>query len=112
MPVQKTDRDTTWFIDQADKKWTLTKNATITVDNQNGIYESVSGSDINLLGDIVVKGMASGVRFQGPDSIVEIGKDSRIDARQGQHGIHAEGAGSDIVNHGVIKAGDTGIYGA
>lgn len=112
MPVQKTDRDTTWFIDQADKKWTLAKNATITVDGQNGIYESVSGSDINLLGDVVVKGMASAVRFKAPDSTVEIGKDSRIDARQGLHGIHAEGAGSDIVNHGVIKAAEAGIYGA
>ena len=112
MPVQKTDRDTTWFIDQADKKWTLASKATISVDGQNGIYESVSGSEINVFGDIAVKGMVSGVRFQGPDSVLEIGQDSLIDARQGLHGIHAEGAGSDIVNNGVIRAGEAGIYGA
>lgn len=112
MPVQNTDRTTTWFIDQADQTWTLAKNATITVNGQDGIYESVSGSEINVLGDITVEGLASGVRFQSPTSTVEIGKDSVIDAENGRFGIHAEGAGSDIINNGRILGGDAGIYGA
>lgn len=111
MPVQKTDRDTTWFIDQADKKWTLVKNATITVDGQYGIYESVSGSEIRVAGDIMASGMTSGVYFQGSDSSVEITGSSRVDASDAQFGIRAAGAGSDIINRGTILGGEAGVHG-
>lgn len=113
MPVQKTDRSTTWMIDQSNETWTLTRNARITVNDSNGIDElGNSGNEIKVLGDIIVKGFDfSGVIVTGSDSAVSIGKEGSINARQGSYGILSEGAGSDIVNRGLIRAGLEGIHG-
>jgi len=113
MPIQNTNRNTTWMLDQSNQTWTLTKNATIRVNNAEGIYEAgQSGNEIKVLGDIVVKGFNAGVRFGGSDSSVLIGQDSRIIGNQTNYAIHSEGAGSDIINRGLIQAGGGhGIHG-
>lgn len=113
MPVQNTDRDTTWFLNLPDETWTLTKNATITTVNQDGIFEGQTPSEIIVKGDINVTGAGySGIRFDGSASSVEIGKDSVVNANAAFYGIWAEGAGSDIVNRGVVKGGAAGVYGS
>jgi Ca2+-binding RTX toxin-like protein len=113
MPVQKEDRRSQWTLDQPDLKWLLARNATITVSNENGIYEGTQGSEIVVNGDIKVAGNTfAGVRFMSPTSTLEVGDDSRIDARQASYGVFAEGAGQQIANHGRIESGEYGIYGA
>jgi Ca2+-binding RTX toxin-like protein len=113
MPIQKTDRDTTWSISADNKTWILAGDARITVNNGNGIDENGhDGSDIRVLGDIVVKGMGAGVNVNGSNSSVLVGADSRINANQGEVGIYSAAAGADIVNRGVILAADAGINGA
>ena len=113
MPIQKQDRDTQWILDQADSRWELARKATITVENQHGIYEGTTGSDIQVLGDIKVSGEGfAGVRFMGSNSSVTIGEDAVIKARDDADGIFAEGAGQSIVNRGVINSFEYGIRGA
>jgi Ca2+-binding RTX toxin-like protein len=108
MPTQKTDRHTTWFLDQADETWTLAKTATIAVRNEDGIHENTSGSDIQILGDIVAHGPAKGIEFQGFDSSVTIAASGSVKS-PGDTAIFAEGNGSAIDNHGLIQAKDAGI---
>jgi Ca2+-binding RTX toxin-like protein len=113
MPKQTTDRNTTWSVNQNNLTWTLSKSATIDVDNQYGIFESGSGNTIVVLGDIKASGTGfGGVRFQGSDSTVQVGAKGLIDARQADYGIYSEGAGSDIVNRGLIQGDLFGVYGA
>lgn len=113
MPVQKTNRDTTWNIDANDQTWTLATNAKITVENQNGIDESgFSGSHIKVLGDVTVTGPgAYAIRLTGADSSVLIGRDSRINAGNAEAGILSEGDGAHIVNRGYIRSAEGGIGG-
>ena len=113
MPVQNTDRNTTWLLNVPNQTWTLTKNATITTVNEDGIYEGSNPSKIIVKGDIKVTGIGeAGIRFDGSASSVEIGKDSVVNANAAFYGIWAEGAGSDIVNRGVVRGGEAGIYGS
>ena len=115
MPIQNTNRNTTWMLDQSNQTWTLTKNATIHVTDANGIYEAGHfGNEIKVLGDIVVKGLDAAVRFGGSDSSVLIGEDSRIisnETNYSNYAVHSEGAGSDIINRGLIQSGGHGIHG-
>jgi Ca2+-binding RTX toxin-like protein len=111
MPIQKTDRNTTWNVGANDQIWTLATNAKITVENQNGIDESgFSGSEIKVLGDIAVTGNFAAVHLTGSASSALIGKDSRINAKNAESGIFSEGAGAEIVNRGHIEAGDHAIF--
>jgi Ca2+-binding RTX toxin-like protein len=113
MPNQDTDRNTQWTIEQDDLVWTLARRATITVEGQDGIAENgFSGSTIKVLGDIAVAGLGdAGVRFNGEDSILAVGADAHIDAKEATYGIRTDGASADIVNHGLIVGGYAGIYG-
>lgn len=112
MPIQKTDRDTTWMIDQSNKTWTLDENARITVSNAHGIYEAgQDGNTIRVLGDVKVNGMAYGVYINGSSSSVLVGEDSRINATQAVDGIHSGAAGAHIVNRGIVEGGYAGIGG-
>jgi Ca2+-binding RTX toxin-like protein len=113
MPIQKTDRDTTWNVTADDLTWTLAENAKITVENQHGIDESgYSGNHFKVLGDITVTGSgAYAVRLTGAESSVQIGRDSRISAGNAEAGIVAEGDGAHIVNRGYIKGTEGGIGG-
>jgi len=113
MPIQKTNRNTTWNVDANDQTWTLAESAKITVTNQNGIDESgFNGSHIKVLGDITVTGPgAYAVRLTGADSSVVIGKDARINAGNAEAGILSEGDGAQIINRGYINAGEGGIGG-
>ena len=111
MPVQKTDRNTTWFIDQADKTWVLAKTATITVDDQYGIYESVDGSEIILAGDVITTGPTSGVYVNGSDSSLKIARSGLIDGTGAQVALFSAGVGTDITNRGTIRGGDLAVYG-
>lgn len=111
MPTQKTDRDTTWFINSNNRTWTLAKNASIAAESQDGIDENgFLGNMIRVLGDITVSD-AFAVRLTGSTSSVLIGKDSRIDATNAASGIVSDGAVANIVNHGHIEAADTSIGG-
>lgn len=112
MPIQKTDRNTTWMIDTSNQTWTLTENAKITVSNSHGIYESTSGNTIKVLGDVEAKGMAYGVYINGSTTELTIGADSHIDARKGVSGIYTGAAGADIVNRGLVEGDSNGIQGA
>jgi Ca2+-binding RTX toxin-like protein len=108
MPTQKTDRHTTWFLDEIDETWTLAKTATIAVRNEDGIHENTSGSDIQILGDIIAHGPAKGIDFQGFDSSVTIAGSGSVKSLD-DIAIFAEGNGSVIDNHGLIQAKDVGI---
>lgn len=113
MPVQKTDLNTTWNINSNDQTWTLATDATITVENQDGIFENgFSGSKIKVLGDITVSGDFAAVHLTSANSSVLIGEDSRIKAKEMAAAIHHEGAGGEIVNNGRISGNTYGILGA
>ena len=113
MPIQKQDRRTQWTLDLPDDQWELARNATIKVTDQHGIYEATTGSDIEVNGDVEVRGEGyAGVRFMGSNSTLAIGRDAMIEARDGADGVFAEGAGQSIVNRGLITAGEFGIRGA
>ena len=113
MPIQKQDRRTQWTLDLPDDQWKLARNATIKVTDQHGIYEATTGSDIEVNGDVEVRGEGyAGVRFMGSNSTLAIGRDAMIEARDGADGVFAEGAGQSIVNRGLITAGEFGIRGA
>lgn len=112
MPIEKNDRSTQWTLDLSDSEYVLARKATITVTEGYGIYESGNNNEIAVLGDISLSNTATaGVRFKGGTSSLEIGKDSEIDASAAQYGIFAEGAAQQIVNRGVITAGNSGIHG-
>jgi Ca2+-binding RTX toxin-like protein len=114
MPVQNTNRDDTWVIDESNKTWTLTKNAKITIDEGgHGIYEAgQSGNTIKVLGDIKVSGMAYGVYISGSSSELIVGEDSHINAKPGVSGIYSAAAGAHIVNRGLVEGDSYGIQGA
>jgi len=110
MPVQKTDRNTTWNVSSDNKTWTLATNAKISVENQHGIDENgFSGSSIRMLGDIAVTGNSDGVHLTGSNSSVFIGESSRVNANNAYAGIHLEGAGSEVTNNGRVNGGTFGI---
>lgn len=113
MPIQNTNRNTTWMIDASNQTWTLTKDAKITVNNAgHGIDESgQSGNTIKVLGDIEVKGMAYGVYLNGSDSELNIGRESHIDAGKGVSGVFSGAAGAHIVNRGLVEGDLYGIQG-
>lgn len=114
MPVQSTDRNTTWFITADNKTWTLAEGASIEPpSNNHGITENGhSGSLMRVLGDIHVRGVAVGVYLNGSDSTVFVGKESVINARTAEAGIFSATAGGNIENHGRIDGGNFGIEGA
>ncbi|MGV3553141.1 hypothetical protein [Rhizobium sp.] len=112
MPKQSTNRNDTWFINESDKTWTLTKNAKITVENGHGIYEAgSSGNTINVFGDVKVTGMAYGVYVNGSDSEVNVGKDSFINSNNASDGIHSGAAGAHIENRGRIESNGAAAIG-
>jgi Ca2+-binding RTX toxin-like protein len=112
MPIQKTDRDTQWTVTANDQTWTLATNATISVENQNGIFENgFSGSEIRVLGDITVSGEFAAVHLTSANSSVWIGEDSRIKAKEMAAAIHHEGVGGEIVNNGRVSGNTYGIFG-
>lgn len=112
MPTQNSDLNTTWIINASNQTWTLTKNATITVNNQHGIDETgQSGSTIKLLGDIKASGMSYGVYLNGSTSELIVGEDSQINARQGVSGIFTNAAGAQILNRGLVEGDSYGIQG-
>jgi Ca2+-binding RTX toxin-like protein len=55
-----------------------------------------------VFGDITVKGYGSGVSFQGAQSSVEIEAGAKVMAEL--YGIEARGAGSSVVNQGIVSA--------
>jgi Ca2+-binding RTX toxin-like protein len=114
MPIQKTDRNTTWTIDASNQTWTLAKDAKITVDGAgHGIYEDgQDGNTIRVLGDIRVEGMAYGVYVNGSNSELVVGEDSHINAKQAVSGIFSGAAGAHIVNRGLVEGDLYGIQGA
>ena len=112
MPTQREDRDTQWSLDMGDSRYVLAADATITVDEGYGIYESTNNNEIVVMGDIVATGAAvAGIRFMSSTSTLSIGAKSHIDASDIDYGIFAEGAGQQIVNRGRIEAEDTAIHG-
>lgn len=112
MPIQNTDRNTTWMIDASNQTWTLTKNAQINVNNGHGIYEAgQDGNTIKVLGDIKVSEMAYGVYLNGSNSELIVGEDSHVDARTAVSGIYSVAAGVHIVNRGLVEGDLYGIQG-
>lgn len=112
MPTQREDRDTQWSLDMGDSRYVLAADATITVDEGYGIYESTNNNEIVVMGDIVATGAAvAGIRFMSSTSTLSIGAKSHIDASDIDYGIFVEGAGQQIVNRGRIEAEDTAIHG-
>jgi Ca2+-binding RTX toxin-like protein len=113
MPVQNTDRNTQWLLNLPNETWILTKDAKITTLNEDAILEGQNNSEIIIRGDIKVTGIGrAGIRFDGSTSSVDVGKDSFINCKHAFYGISADGAGSDIVNRGVIRGVEAGIHGA
>ena len=113
MPIQNTNRNTTWIIDASNQTWTLTKNAEIDVNNGHGIYESgQDGNTIKVLGDIKVTEMAYGVYINGSNSEVIVGEDSHVNAKTAVSGIYSGAAGAHIVNRGLVEGHGYGIEGA
>lgn len=113
MPVQNTDRNTQWLLNLPNETWTLTRNAKITTVNEHSILEGQNNSEIIVKGDIKCTGIGrAGISFDGSTSSVDVGKDSFINATHAFYGIYAGGAGSDIVNRGIIRGVEAGIYGA
>lgn len=111
MPIQKTDRTTTWTVDANDQTWTLARKATITVTGQDGISENgFAGSAIEVLGEIEIAGDAAAVRLTGAGSSVLIGEHGRIDGKTAELGILSGMGDFSIVNRGIIDIGDTAIY--
>ncbi|MDB5550421.1 MAG: hypothetical protein JWL86_405 [Rhizobium sp.] len=113
MPVQNTDRNTQWLLNLPNETWTLTKNAKITTNGEDAILEGASNSEIIVNGDIKVTGFGRvGVSFDGTTSSVAVGKDAFINANNAFYGIYAGGAGSEIVNRGIVRGFEAGISGA
>ncbi|UVC10300.1 hypothetical protein IHQ71_06760 [Rhizobium sp. TH2] len=113
MPVQNTDRNTQWLLNLPNETWTLTKNAKITTSNEDAIFEGAFNSEIIIRGDIKVVGIGrAGIRFDGSTSSVEVGKDSFINCKHAYYGISADGAGSDVVNRGIMRGVEAGFHGA
>jgi Ca2+-binding RTX toxin-like protein len=99
-------------VNTNDDTWTLATNAKINVTDMYGMLESGSGNTINVLGDINVTGdFYSGVRFQGADSVLDIGADSVVNAVNAQYGIWYEGAGGHITIDGAVNGGDEAVHG-
>lgn len=112
MPVQATNRKTTWYLDESDKTWTLSRDATITVRNASGISDLADNSDIRVFGDIRASGMANAITIDSSTAELEIGKASHINANRGVSGIYTGAAGADIVVRGLVEGGASGIRGA
>lgn len=111
MPVQKTDRNTQWTLDVPDQEYVLARKATITVSEGYGIYANASGSTITVEGDIARSGLpTAAIRIVGSGNLLEIGDSSEIDFRQREYAIYVEGFSAEIVNRGVVKAGNRAIH--
>jgi hypothetical protein len=99
-------------INTSGESWLITKNVTITVTNQHGIYEGNTPNTIDVLGDITVSGATyNGINFMGATSSVSIGADSVIDATKAKAGIQYDGNGGHIDVFGTIKGGEEAIHG-
>lgn len=106
MPTQKTDLNTTWNINTDNDTWTLSKNATISTESQDGIYvgNGFTGNTIRVLGDVVTTGaLGSAINIVGHDNKLIIGADSRIDGSDVNVGVNIGGADTTVTNAGVIK---------
>jgi len=102
MPRQTTDRDTTWFIDQDGKTWTLTANATIETTTGAGIQAVGQSNDIRVLGSI----FADGHGIHNSSGTTYVGKNATV---AGESAILA-GLGGRVENHGHLHATGFGVY--
>ncbi len=111
MPTQNANLNTTWTINTSDDTWTLAEGATITTDNADGVFadDAYTGNTVNLLGDVVVSGLASGVSLEGSYNELHIGVHSDIDATAGNIGVRIAGQQTSVDNDGAIRGFLSGI---
>jgi Ca2+-binding RTX toxin-like protein len=114
MPTQNSNLNTTWTINTSDDTWTLGEGATITTDNMDGVYadDKYTGNTIDLLGDVVVSGLASGVSLEGSYNELHIGVNSLIDATAGNVGVRIAGQQTSVDNDGKVRGFLSGIEAA
>jgi hypothetical protein len=114
MPTQNSDLDTTWLVNTDNDTWTLAKGATITTDEEPGVFvdDDFTGNTIRLLGDVVTTGFAQvAVQVQGDNNKLRIGPDSLIDGSAVNVGVDISGLDTTITNAGVIKGINSAVSG-
>lgn len=114
MPTQNTDLDKTWNINTSNDTWTLTQNATISTDGEEGVLvgDNFTGNDIHIDGDVVTSSALYNVRILGNDNTIVLGKQAEIGGAlvsAANVGIGIDGTGTIIDNAGVISGHLSGI---
>jgi hypothetical protein len=104
MPLQDTDRDTTWQTTGNNRTWTLAAEATIWTNNNVGILDEGGGNRIRVLGSIRAEN--AGVQIDGNQADLYIGKFADIFADDIAGVVLSIGK---VVMHGSIVSDATGI---
>jgi len=101
MPLQDTDRDTTWVTVGNNRTWTLTAEATIDTDQNVGIVDEGTGNTINVLGG--VSAALHGIFFD--TAKLRIGEFGSVFGEI--HGVVVDRA--NVVNLGSITSWGVGV---
>jgi Ca2+-binding RTX toxin-like protein len=112
MPTVNQNIFSTWELWGGDMIWTLAKKATIRTRDADGIVDR-DGDDnnqINVLGDITVRGLGDGVYVSGNATAVLVGAASVIKVQE-WYGVFTDGLGATIEVQGVVKGVLAGIQG-
>lgn len=109
MPVQDTDRNGQWTLDQADQTWTLTANATIFSIDDYGIEDATTGSRIRVLGSVFGLGDIAAVKLGSATSTLTVGAEGWLSGFS--RGVEMHENGGVVVNRGFIEASLYGVNG-
>jgi len=111
MPRQDIDRNTTWLLEMPDQTWTLSRHATLAVDDGWAISESTSNSTVRILGAVRATD-DGGVYLFDLQSKLIVGASGVVDAwDSGESAIRLANAGIDMTNRGVIACDYVGVRG-
>jgi Ca2+-binding RTX toxin-like protein len=108
---QDQNQGETWMINASNATWIVGEDADFKVDDGGAIYEldTWSNNTFQILGDIeTADSFHTAVESRGAGANVLIGETSRI--RANASAVEVYGLDASVVSHGVIKAGETGIY--
>lgn len=109
--VMHQDRTSTWLADSANDTWVVAKDAEFSMKNEFGFRDNqFDNTTLRIEGDITIVGQGYSAAVLGGDgSSLVIGADSVIDARKASGALLGTGVALDVVNNGLIRAGDTGL---
>lgn len=104
-------QNTSWYIDESNDTWILTKGTTLSASMSNGISDSQSQHDNTIIinGSVDVYDIYSthyAVQIYGVDSIVKVGADGTL---SGPRGVVFSGSRQSLINNGEIDGESAGV---